>query len=335
MQEALFWEQVGEGKVRCRLCPHDCLIAEGRSGVCRVRKNFEGRLYTLVYGELAAIHSDPVEKKPLYHFYPGREILSIGTYGCNLRCSFCQNHNISQADPETAWAASEISTSGLVAKATHIPGNLGMAFTYNEPTVYYEFMWNTAAGIKAAGLSNVVVSNGYISRKPLEKLLEVADAFNIDLKSFNEDFYRKMTGGSLNPVLETLETIAKAGKHLEITLLVIPGLNDSDEEFDRMTGWIADKLGPDVPLHLSRYFPAYMLSLPPTPIRILNRFYASASEKLHYVFTGNVSDGDHSSTFCPDCRTELIHRNRYDITITGLTGEGKCSRCGTGIPVRM
>jgi len=227
----------------------------------------------------------------------------------------------------------KISPVELAGKALRIPGNLGVAYTYNEPTVFYEFMFETAVEVKQTGLKNVMVSNGFIHSGPLEKLLPYMDAFNIDLKSFSDDFYRKMTGGRLTPILESLKTIRKAGKHLEITFLVIPGLNDSTEEFDRMTGWIFNELGPDVPFHLSRYFPAYRLSVPPTPHQTLNRLATAAAQKLRYVFTGNVSNEDFSSTFCPYCQAELIHRIGYDIRVTGLSAEGTCRGCGAKIPV--
>jgi pyruvate formate lyase activating enzyme len=333
MKEALFWSSEEDGKIRCRLCPHDCLVAEGKSGICRVRKNMNGKLYSTVYGNPAALHSDPIEKKPLYHFHPGKQILSVGTYGCNLRCSFCQNWHISQSEPGNSEI--RITPDELALKATRLAGNLGMAYTYNEPTVFYEFMLDTAMEIASLGMKNVVVSNGFIHHEPLDRLLSYIDAFNIDLKSFSNEFYHKMTGGNLQPVLETLKAIVYAGKHLEITFLVIPALNDSPDEFDAMTDWIAGQLGPDVPLHLSRYFPSYKLSNPPTPVATLNRFAQLASQKLHYVFTGNVSEEEHASSFCPECKAELIHRNRYDVKINGLTDEGKCARCGTAIPVRM
>lgn len=333
MKEAQFWSVESDKKVRCLLCPHQCLVADGKTGICRVRKNISGQMYSMVYGHLAAIHSDPVEKKPLYHFYPGHRILSTGTFGCNLHCTFCQNYDISQNDSGANRMNNEISPRELAEKASQIPGNLGIAYTYNEPTVFFEFMLDTAFEIKTMGLKNAVISNGFILPGPLEKLLPFIDAFNIDLKSFSDGFYRKMTGGSLDPVLGTLKAIVKAGKHLEITLLVIPSLNDSAEEFSRMTDWIRNELGPDIPLHLSRYFPSYKLSLPPTPMTALLQFAGMAREKLNYVYTGNISIGDYSSTFCPRCKAELIRRESYEVTITGLTSKGLCSECGEFIPI--
>lgn len=331
MPEAQFYTAVENGKVRCGLCPHDCLISDGNAGVCGVRVNRSGKLFSLVHGQVAAIHSDPIEKKPLYHFYPGRQILSVGTRGCNLRCAFCQNHNLSQWDAGTLMHDSPVSPAELVQQAISTGGNIGIAYTYNEPTVFYELMAETAALVHSAGLKNVVVTNGFINPGPLEKLLPLIDAFNVDLKSFSDDFYRQMTGGRLSPVLDTLKTIIYAGKHLEITFLVIPTLNDSEEEFREMVDWISLELGPDVPLHLSRYFPAWKLSLPPTPLSTLEKFTAIASEKMRYVYTGNVTTDLHSSTCCPRCHSRLISRKGYHVSLTGLTEEGTCLYCGAPV----
>ncbi len=335
MQEALYWSVENDDKVRCLLCPHNCLIAEGKTGICKVRKNINNRLFSLTYGEVAAIHSDPVEKKPLYHFYPGSRILSVGTYGCNLHCTFCQNHHLSQPADQSFAQTVAIPPDQLVRKAKQIAGNTGIAYTYNEPSVFFEFLIHTAKKAKDAGLKNVVVSNGYLNPGPLSELLPFIDAFNIDLKSFSNDFYRTMTGGSLEPVLESLKIIVKAGRHLEITLLVIPAINDSPDEFRLMTDWIYHVLGNEIPFHLSRYFPSYKLSLPPTPVSTILRFAEIAGEKLDYVYTGNMGDSDYSSTYCPHCRSELIHRSYYEVEFTGLTSEGTCSGCGNSIPVVM
>lgn len=331
MPEAQFFTAVENGKVRCGLCPHDCLISDGNAGVCGVRVNRSGKLFSLVHGQVAAIHSDPIEKKPLYHFYPGRQILSVGTRGCNLRCAFCQNHNLSQWDAGTLMHESPVSPAELVQQAISTGGNIGIAYTYNEPTVFYELMAETAALVHSAGLKNVVVTNGFINPGPLKKLLPLIDAFNVDLKSFSDDFYRQMTGGRLSPVLDTLKAIIFSGKHLEITLLVIPTLNDSEEEFRAMVDWISLELGPDVPLHLSRYFPAWKLSLPPTQVSTLEKFTTIASEKMRYVYTGNVPTDLHASTCCPRCHSRLIRRKGYQVSLTGLTEEGTCLYCGAPV----
>jgi pyruvate formate lyase activating enzyme len=334
MREALFWSSEQDQKVKCLLCPHECRIIRGKAGICRVRENLNGTLYSMVYGEPVAIHSDPIEKKPLYHFHPGKQILSIGTFGCNFHCTFCQNYHLSQ-NVHDPLRVIKLNPEDLARKAAGIKGNIGVAYTYNEPTVFYEYMLDTAEAVHSTGMKNVMVSNGFINPEPLTRLMPLMDAFNIDLKSIREDFYRKLTGGNLEPVLETLKNIMQAGKHLEITHLVIPGLNDSMEEFHFLTDWIVKELGVDIPLHLSAYHPAFRLSQPPTPLSVLQQFAAGASEKLHFVFTGNVSNNEFSATFCPHCHGSLIKRYGYNILITGLTGEGRCNSCGTLIPVRM
>jgi len=272
MKEAQFWMVEKDGAIRCTLCPHECLISDGKAGICKVRKHERGKLYSTVFGIPAALHIDPIEKKPLYHFYPGHRILSVGTKGCNLRCRFCQNFSISQSGQEQFPAENFIYPESLANQAAAIEGNLGIAYTYNEPTVFFEYMLETAREIKARGMNNVVVSNGYINRSPLETFLPFADAFNIDLKAFSDGFYRKLTGGTLTPVLETLKAIVFSGKHLEITFLVIPGFNDSVSEFEMMTDWIANELGSVVPLHLSDTagytLPVCRDSCPETSVRL-------------------------------------------------------------------
>lgn len=333
MEEARYYAKEPDGKTRCLLCPHNCLIPDGKAGICRVRINRSGRLYSGVYGEIAAIHSDPIEKKPLYHFYPGSKIMSIGTAGCNLHCDFCQNYNLSQYEPCHSPRTRKITPRQLVQLALEDKENIGIAYTYNEPTVFFEMLTDTARMARTAGLKNVVVSNGFINPEPLKVLLESADAFNIDLKAFNDIFYKKVTGGSLLPVMDSLKMIHDAGRHLEITLLVIPGKNDSPEEFERMLEWIAGQLSPDIPLHLSRYFPSWKMELPPTPLHTLHDFAEMASSKLRFVYTGNVTGNQYSSTFCPDCQKLLIERQGYSCTIKGLTKDNKCSGCRNPVPI--
>ena len=333
MQEALFYTKEPENKISCQLCPHHCLIEEGHTGICKVRKNISGKLFSLSYGNLAAIHTDPIEKKPLYHFHPGSRILSVGTAGCNLHCSFCQNWHLSQGQPEPPVERSLVSPESLVLKATEIPGNIGIAYTYNEPVVNYEYMAGVSRLAKLKGLKNVVVSNGFIDQEPLEEILPHIDAFNIDLKSFNDDFYRRVTGGRLAPVLQSLKAIVHTGKHLEITFLLIPELNDSQNDFREMISWIVSELGSDIPLHISRYFPAWKLNIPPTSVSMMEIFTAIAREKLNWVYPGNVSGGRDSSTWCPGCRALLIRREQYNTEIINLKREGKCNLCGLSIPV--
>jgi pyruvate formate lyase activating enzyme len=333
MHEALYYTTEYEGKVRCNLCPHNCLVSSGKKGKCRVRYNQNGKLYSGVYGRIAASHSDPIEKKPLYHFFPGHKIFSLGSPGCNLRCLFCQNFTLSQCETHDVIKQLDLSPRQLVDYALGIPGNIGIAYTYNEPTVFYEMMLEAAALARNTGLKNVVISNGFINEEPLKQLLPFIDAFNIDLKAFNDGFYQKITGGRLLPVLDTLKTIFKAGKHLEINMLVIPTLNDTEIEFTEMLNWIISELSPDVPLHLSRYFPSWKMELPPTSNETLQHLTKLASEKLNYVFTGNIAETYYSNTTCPDCHNLLIERQRYNTRILGLTVNGKCNSCGAQIPI--
>jgi pyruvate formate lyase activating enzyme len=328
MKEALFYRKEAEEKVQCTLCPQLCEIRPGKSGSCRVRKNVNGKLFSEVYGKVASMAIDPIEKKPLYHFFPGMKILSVGNVGCNLHCIFCQNHDISQCSPDDFHWFKAISPEHLVEYALKIDDNIGIAYTYNEPFTFYEFMLETAIKTKLKGLRNAVVSNGFINEEPLKSILPYLDAFNIDLKGFSEDFYLKITKGSLAPVLKTLKIIAESNAHLEITNLVVPGLNDDKNLFREMVLWIAGELGPDIPLHLSRYFPRYRLSSPPTSAETLDDFYLAAKDKLRYVYVGNIETGNRSDTFCPECGSLLISRSGYFTKINLLGNEGECTNCG-------
>lgn len=327
MHEADFYIKLKNNIVKCELCPWFCELKPGQTGNCKVRKNEDGTLMTLVYNHVSALALDPIEKKPLYHFSPGSQILSVGSVGCNLHCSFCQNHHISQCSAENFSNFREITAEQLAETAAGLTGNTGIAYTYNEPFTFFEFMLETAKLTKKRGLKNVVVSNGYVNPEPLKKLLPYIDAFNIDLKSFNPGFYKVHTKGELAPVLEALKIIAASTVHLEITHLVIPSLNDSSTEFENMVNWIATELGVKIPLHLSRYFPQYKLTEPPTPSKTLDEFHEIASKCLLYVYTGNISDTEHSSTFCPGCGTLIIERNRYNVRMRNIGKNGHCSKC--------
>jgi pyruvate formate lyase activating enzyme len=324
---ARWFETNEKGDVICNLCPHLCHISEGKTGICKVRKNVNGQIHALTYGKVAALHTDPIEKKPLYHFYPGRNILSIGSIGCNLDCDFCQNHEISQAGPGTYNITETYTSSRIVAKALADSRNIGIAYTYNEPVVWSEFVIDTAAIAKNAGLRNVLVTNGYINDVPLSELLTVIDAFSVDLKGFSELFYRKTTGGELAPVLNSLKQIRKAGKHLEIVNLVIPHLNDDEGVFKSMIQWISAELGEDTILHLSRYFPRYRLGIEPTHIDTLDNLAGVALERLRYVYVGNV-EALYSDSICPRCKHHLISRQGYNVSCAGLDPGGKCISCG-------
>ncbi len=329
MQEALFYSRLEGNKVQCELCPWNCILDDGQTGNCKVRINQKGMLFTEVFEKVAALGSDPIEKKPLYHFYPGKNILSFGEVGCNLHCSFCQNHRISQCEAKTFTGFHGITSEQIINEAQKTWNNIGIAYTYNEPFTFYEFLLHTAEMAKTNGLKNVVVSNGYINKKPLIKLLPFIDAFNIDLKAFTNNFYREHTKGKLQPVLETLQTIARSEAHLEITNLVIPGLNDDKDAFLEMVKWISKELGEKTPLHLSRYFPQFKMNVPLTPISTLIQFYNIARQHLCYVFLGNVSDEKRASTYCSECGEILIERNHYNTEFQQLEDNGKCKKCGS------
>ena len=329
MQEALFYSKTKNDQVQCELCPWNCILADGQTGNCKVRTNVGGTLVTDVYNKVAAIGSDPIEKKPLYHFYPGTNILSVGEVGCNLHCSFCQNHRISQCKASEFSGFHNISAQKIVNEALKTWNNTGIAYTYNEPFTFYEFMYDTAQLAHSNGLKNVVVSNGYINKAPLLKILPFIDAFNIDLKAFSNDFYKKYTKGKLQAVLDTLLQIAHSSAHLEITTLIIPGLNDDISSFKNMIDWIATETGKNVPLHLSRYYPQYKFKIPATPAGKLVELYNLAKEQLHHVYLGNVSDEKRSTTYCPGCHAALISRNNYKTETTNLDAKGNCKLCGT------
>lgn len=283
MHEALYYEKLSGNRVHCHLCPTECLISEGRRGSCGIRINSLGALYAEAYSKTTSIALDPIEKKPLYHFHPGEQILSLGTKGCNFHCDFCQNWHISQ---DMSAPTKDITSEALIEMAK-ARGSFGIAYTYNEPFIWYEFVLDTAKRAKAEGLANVLVTNGYVNMAPLEGILPYIDAMNIDLKAFDEDFYSKICRGRLKPVLDVIKRSAK-NCHIELTTLLIPTLNDSEEMIRKEVNWIYDNLGPEVPLHFSRYFPCYKMSLPPTPITTLEMAGKIAREKLKHVYLGNV-----------------------------------------------
>ena len=267
MKESQFYDKLENKKVQCSLCPHNCVISEGKSGVCKARVNNSGNLISDNYGHVSSIGFDPIEKKPLYHFYPGSEILSVGSFGCNLQCEFCQNWQISQTGVRESFRESRLySPEEIIELAVTQKGNVGIAYTYNEPTVFFEFMIDMAQLAKDNGLKNVMVSNGYINQEPLNELNKYIDAYSIDLKGFNNNFFQSYTKSQLEPVKESLINIVAAGKHLEITNLVIPTLNDDENEFEEMVKWISFSLGKDIVLHISRYYPTYQLTIKATSI---------------------------------------------------------------------
>jgi len=329
MKEALYWEGKENKKVQCLLCPHNCVISEGKNGICRVRKNENSKLYSLTYNEFTSVAMDPIEKKPLYHFYPGSEILSFGTVGCNLRCQFCQNWEISQQDFGTL--STRTITADDAVRLAKTSNSVGIAYTYNEPLINYEWLFETAQLAQKYNLKNVLVTNGYLNEEPLENLLPYIDAANIDVKSFRNEFYRKICGGSLDAVLRTVEIMVKRGKHVEVTNLLIPTLNDTIEEIEDLTDWVCG-VDKEIPLHFSRYFPCYKMEIPATPLAILEKARKIALKKLKYIYLGNVWEIEYNSTYCPNCQTVLIERRGYQTKILDLQGEN-CVKCGEKINI--
>ncbi len=328
MRTAEFFRKLEDGKVQCLLCPHICILSEGKTGKCGVRRNVNANLVTEIYGKVSATHFDPIEKKPLYHFYPGSVILSIGSVGCNMSCKFCQNCDISQADVTRFPWLKDYSPNEIVEMAAGHAGNIGIAFTYNEPTISFEYMMDIARKAKDRGMKTAMVSNAYINPDPLLELVPYMDAFNIDLKAFRDEFYKKQTGASLSPVLDSLKILKKAGKHIEITNLIIPGLNDDPVVFSEMIDWIFAELGAYTILHLSRYFPHHEFTLDPTPVNTLRGLYALASTKLRYVYLGNVASPKGQQTRCAECGELLINRAGYRIEVRSITADTKCNKCG-------
>lgn len=329
MTEAHYYEKHPTGEVTCTLCPHRCNIKQGKRGNCGVRKNQDGILYSENYGKVSAIHFDPIEKKPLYHFYPGSQILSIGTVGCNLSCQFCQNHEISQADSESYGFLSSYDAEDILKIAHGRKENIGISFTYNEPTIWFEYLMEVAEKAKQENLLTTMVTNGFINPDPLADLLPFIDAINIDLKAFTDEFYRKYTSSQLSPVLDSIQQMNEGGKHIEITNLVIPGLNDNTDSFREMVQWISTEVGKDTVLHLSRYFPAYKMSIHSTPMETLERLYYIARDHLNHVFLGNTGGVSYGrNTCCPSCGAEVILREGYYTRVTGLEPGGICSQCG-------
>lgn len=325
--EASYYIENKDGSVTCTLCPHKCNIKNGKYGICGVRINIDGKLISKVYGLASALHQDPIEKKPLYHFYPGSNILSLGSYGCNLKCNFCQNHHISQAGGTNLPEGINLSPLEVASRARTLNNNIGLAFTYNEPVVWFEYMLDTARLVKEYGMKTVLISNAYIQSKPLKDLIPFIDAFNIDLKAYDNNFYRNHTGGSLKPVLESIKTISGSGKHIELTMLIIQGLNDDPDVFKSMTDWIVENCGENTVLHLSKYFPNYKSNIPITPDKKLLSLFDIAKKKIYYSYLGNTSMQTGRDTVCPECGNLLIERKSYNIGLNGLDNEGFCSRC--------
>lgn len=328
MKEALYWELQNKDTVKCRLCPHECIIPEGKAGVCGARKNISGKLFTLNYSKPVSIAIDPIEKKPLFHFLPGSSVLSFGTYGCNFSCKNCQNFDITMIkgrQPENEVPPENIVEIALANKCQ------GIAYTYNEPTIFFEYMLDCAKLARKEGLKNIMVSNGYINPEPLKELSRYMDAANIDLKAFDEDFYRTNCKARLEPVKAALKQLAESKVWLEITTLMIPTLNDDMKEFEQQVKWISAELGRDIPFHISRFFPLHELShLEPTPESTLSKARQIADRSLDYVYVGNIHKPGSEDTICPDCGKLVIKRQGYAIKEKHLK-EGNCAFCGRKI----
>ncbi len=335
MKEASHYTPLEGGQVRCGLCPHGCLIEPGETGICLARTNREGKLVSDNYGKVTSLHADPIEKKPFYHFSPGGKVLSAGSYGCNLKCSWCQNAGISQSGNGHFASLPITYPEEILASLERFPFT-GLAYTYNEPVVWFEYMRDVARLVRAAGRKNVVVSNGFINADPLEELMELTDAFNIDLKAFSGEFYRRHTGGNLAAVLETLGSIRRKGRHLEITFLVVGGLNDDAAAFREMLGWISGELGNETILHISRYHPAWQLHAPATPLDVMRRFYDMGREHLSFVYLGNAPQlKGTSDTFCPACGIPAVERKGYHTDIKALDDSGRCMYCLEQLPFAL
>ncbi len=329
--EARFYEKLPGKNVRCHLCPRGCVVADGERGRCRIRENRAGTYYSLVHSRVCAAHIDPIEKKPFFHFRPGTVAFSLATAGCNVSCKFCQNWEISQAKPEEL-PARYIPPADVakLAKQSQCPT---VAFTYSEPTVWNEFVTDSADAARAQGLKAVVISNGFIQQEPLKRLCRKVDAIKIDLKAFSAKYYREVVGGELKPVLDTLTTTRKEAKWMEIVHLVVPTLNDGDTEFRDLARWIKANLGTDVPIHFTRFHPMFLLkNLPPTPVETLERAKKVAdAEGLQFVYIGNVPGHPAENTYCPKCRRLLIERAGFTVTQNHIR-KGKCEYCQRTIP---
>ena len=331
LRDAQWWKTACAG-VQCVLCPFQCFLPEGHHGICHVRQNVGGRLKTLVYAQPVAVHVDPIEKKPVYHLYPGSRAYSLATVGCNLRCAFCQNWEISQTMPEQA-RGTRLPPDEAVDQAL-ASGCRSIAYTYAEPTVFYEYVRDTAVRAKRRGLCNVLISGGYINPAPLAALAPLFDVVKIDLKGFNETFYRRIVKGELRFILRTLTELKRHGVFTEVVNLVVPTLNDDPAELRRMCQWIRRELGPDTPVFFSRFMPQYQLqNLPPTPIETLETAHALAkAEGLRYVYLGNVPGHPAEHTYCPTCGRVLIRRHGYTVLEYCLGPGGVCPDDGTKIP---
>ncbi len=337
MKQAMLWNALEGTRVECVLCAHRCRIPEGRLGLCEVRENREGTLYSLVYGKVIAQAVDPIEKKPLFHFHPGSRSYSVATVGCNFRCTFCQNADISQAVRGHLGIAGRDTLPEAVVAAAERAACASIAYTYTEPTMFFEFSYDIGRLAHQQGLANVYVSNGYMTREMLDRMApaqgeNVLDAANVDLKAFTDDFYREQCGARLQPVLDALKLLSERGVWLEVTTLIIPGLNDSDAELAELAGFIVQELGPDTPWHVSRFHPTFRLTdRPSTPVStVLHAREIGLEAGLRYVYAGNIPGQGGEDTVCPACGAVVIQRNGYRERHDGMHN-GACRACGESI----
>ena len=333
-REAFLYKSLSYGKVQCLICPRRCIISEGGVGFCGTRMNIKGKLYTLIYGECSALAVDPIEKKPLFHFYPGSLTFSISTVGCSFKCPWCQNWEISQAKP------------GEIVTSHHTPEEIvklaekyncnSISYTYNEPTIWFEYVYETSRIAGKRGMKNILVTNGYISEEALNEIAPYIDAANVDVKGWSEEFYRKYCKGELKPVLNACRRMFEKKIHLELTYLIIPGLNDNLEDFKGFSEWVLNNLGSDTPIHFSKFYPHYkMKNLPPTPIQELEKARNIAlHEGLKYVYIGNFPGHEGENTFCPSCGEKIISRYAFNVTSHALTEDNKCKYCGEKINIK-
>ena len=330
MKEAYLYEKLEEGKVKCNLCNHRCIIKDGSKGICGVRENRDGTLFSLVYDKIIAAHLDPIEKKPLFHFLPGSTSFSIATAGCNFRCKFCQNYEISQLPRNYKITGEYMSPDAIVAYAVK-NGAKSISYTYTEPTIYFELALDTSRIAVQKGLKNVFVSNGYMTEDCLKEIYPDLHAANVDLKSFRDQFYREMCGARLKPVLNTIETMKKMGIWVEVTTLVIPGYNDSEEELKEIAKFLVS-LDPNIPWHVTRFYPMYRLTtVPPTPVNTLRKAREiGLNEGLRYVYTGNIPGDEGENTYCPNCGKLIIARHGFYVSKLEIK-DGKCIYCKTSI----
>ncbi len=335
MQSARLWEKIREEKVQCRLCNHFCKLESGEKGLCGVRLNQNGELQTLVYDQVAAVNLDPIEKKPLYHFYPGSKSFSIGTMGCNLACDFCQNSSLSQGPKLTGQIRGDQVSPQKLIQAARDYGADNISYTYSEPTVFFELMQDAATLAKKQGLQNVLVSNGFMSKQCLQELQWLVDAINVDLKAFHSDFYTRFCKAELKPVLQNLVTVKEMGWWLEVTTLIIPSLNDSRQELNDLSQFIVQDLGREVPWHISRFHPAHkMQDREATSVQTLEQAYELGKKNgLQYIYLGNVPMHNTQSTYCPGCGATVIERKGFSLGSSNLQ-QGKCLSCQTPIAGR-